>query len=154
MPRVPATDDAPDGRCPGCGDDLFVSGYGCPRCGHGRPQSATRSPGKIAGLVAVGTTTLGVLLLFTVATVSQKAPWAHLMLFAMSAPFVGIGAYALQRPAGLPLAANGGTDAFGMQQFGRTRPSSAREGLQYGAAMLVAGGALWLLAVFFGALTG
>jgi hypothetical protein len=78
----------------------------------------------------------------------------HAFIFAMSTVFLGTGVYALLRPKGLPRASNAGVDAFGVQQWGATRPSTSDQGLAYGAVMLTAGLGMWLLGVFFGALTG
>jgi hypothetical protein len=140
--------------CPSCGGDLYTVKYGCPHCGYGRRSFLARSPGLVAGFVACAAAALGVVLLLTIGTVSQQAPWMHAMLIGMSMIFLGTGAYAVQRPRGLPLAANAGTDASGHQQWGPTRPSTAEQGLQYGAVMLAVGLGMLLLGVFFGALTG
>ena len=139
--------------CPACSGDLYVAGYGCPECGHGRAR-ANRNPIPIALGAALGVVAAGVLLLLTAGKVSRHAAWAHAMLFVMSAIFAGGGAYALARPKGLPLARADGTDAFGMARYGETRPSTAAEGLTQGAILLVFGIVMMLLGAFFGAFTG
>ena len=140
--------------CPACGDDLYVAGYGCPTCGHGRPKSAKVRPGAVAAAAAFATTALGVLLLFTAGGVSRSVAWAHVLLFAMSVPFVAGGVYSLRSPRGLPLARNDGTDAFGMARYAETHASTKSEGLVQGAILLAVGIAMALLGAFLGRLTG
>ena len=140
--------------CPACSGDLYIVGYGCPDCGHGRARGANRNPVPIAAGAALGVVAVGVLLLVTVGTVSRHAAWAHAMLFVMSAIFAAGGAHALARPRGIPLARPDGTDAFGMTRYGETRPSTTKEGLTHGAILLVVGIAMMLLGAFFGSLAG
>jgi hypothetical protein len=117
-------------------------------------HAAARNARLVAVLVAASAAALGAAGLFTVGSVSVQAPWMHVMLLALSMAFVGTGAYALQRPRGLPLAANAGTDAFGMQQFAPTQASTADQGRSFGVVMLMGGLVLLVLGVFFGALAG
>ncbi len=140
--------------CPACDGDLYIAGYGCPDCGHGRAPGANRNPVPVAAGAALGVVAVGVLLLFTVGTVSRHAEWAHVMLFVMSAIFAGGGAHALARPKGIPLARPDGTDAFGMTRYGETHLSTAKEGLTQGAVLLVVGIVMMLLGAFFGSLAG
>jgi hypothetical protein len=140
--------------CPACDGDLYIAGYGCPECGHGRTRAASRNPVPIAAGAALGVVAVGVLLLVTAGTVSRHAAWAHGMLFVMSAIFAGGGAHALARPQGIPLARPDGTDASGMTRYGDTRPSTKKEGLVHGAVLLVVGIVMMLLGAFFGSFAG
>ncbi|HEY1960319.1 MAG TPA: hypothetical protein VGH28_32135 [Polyangiaceae bacterium] len=140
--------------CPACSGELYVVGYGCPECGHGRPAAEKRNPIPIAVGVAATVVAFGVMLLFTAGKVSREVAWAHFMLFAMGAIFAGGGAFALVRPKGLPLAKTDGTDAFGMTRYGETHASTAAEGRVQGAVLLVVGIIMTLLGAFVGLLTG
>lgn len=144
---------APPEACPECGDDLFTLEHGCPRCGHGKKSWLAQSPGVLYAAVFIGVMAVGVAALFGFGTVMAKGgPIVNLAFIAGGAALSAFGVRAIRSPTTLQIAQARGPDAFGMQQYGPSRPATREQGTLAGAICLVVGAALVVLGVFVGAL--
>jgi hypothetical protein len=153
-PSIGPDSSAEPAACPACGDDLFTADFACRKCGYGRRSFVARHRGAIPAIVAVGIGAVGAIGILTVGRLLPEGPWMNAMLLAMSMIFSGFGVHALSSPTTLSVAPSLGQDAWGMNQWGPSRPATYEQGMMLGSIFLVAGLAFLLLSIFLGYAVG
>ena len=105
----------------------------------------------VTACVGLGALGAGVAATFTIGAVHADGPLLNLMALVFGAASVAGGVHILQKPAGISVVDNAGTDAFGMQQWGSPRTTTSEEGMRNGAILLTVGLVLLVFGVVAGA---
>jgi hypothetical protein len=137
-------------RCPRCGDDLFMSEFGCPKCREGRRPFLARNPGVIAATAFVIPLLAGVGAFLVVGKAPKSGPIANLAFIVGGSIASGLGVRVMTKPGNFTLSASHGTDAFGQPIYGSSHRATPEEGFRFGAIFIVVGLAVIALGVFFG----